>query len=1202
MTTGGVVVIAGIYLAAKIVSYIAGEMTEDERQKQETIKKNFDSYNKEIVRFKEAHMQNAEQQNASELTRIYYNRNQYLIQQLDERVAERKQFLEEIKETRTRVSAALDTKKGETVLTPLRRNSLNLLFRQLTEVSEKCFAYINYLNKYKKELSRLSSQQLEFEPFSIQLPQAYPYRGYILWLDLVDYQHMDNSTYTMTVDNLFQLTIKIDDKAAFPDIEYDKIPVMISRFGINDDWMYHASVERGLFQVEELRNTHLGTSAVVTEYWVEDGWTRGVILKYRNSLKMFMPSANLISTSHYPLVHQELTVYPVQWYYGLGKDGATEERYYPITVSERRSDASSSLSFSCFPVCFTHDDFEQFVEQLTSKGLEKSNDEWLLGPTDEQDCSLRIGVRLKAQLGSQPLFYLKLQERDSSGVCLTYDGMCNENEKTFSADDIFVPFDVSITPYIIETSNETIAEAIGVEDISDVDCFIWDIYEEFRVQHKIKEEREGLSYFLKWESITNQLVEYLMQGDSIKLQVTWNAFERKDRIFASIQNSKALDKFLKNFADKVHGRTLGDLQQNFFVKGNDDLRYDAKILNQCSTLCITGRNVATQFQQDDKVVELYIQTKPYAECCQRMALQRFRSGQLVNSSIQAVCLNGASAKATRRDDVALRPFHNNRIAKNDAQRKAVEQAFLEKNCYFIQGPPGTGKTTVIRELVAQVFDANPDSNVLIVSQANVAVDNALSGLLNGYQDVMVRIGDASRISTDLQSATLSARCQEYLSKLAERKELFDPNYYEEWRSLITPRGTSTSSPALSELMLRKYRLVGATCVGIARRNIGLERTEFDLVIIDEAGKALPAELLIPLLRAKKMVMIGDHKQLPPVINPVLYDEEKIELEERDISVNQLFAHSFFERLYNGAPNECKTMLNRQFRMPKVIGEAISTLFYNGELESGEGTENKTPIFSNNNLVLYNFDNDPSYREEYEEKKAGKKLINRREAEAVYALITEIRKKNKECRIAVITPYRGQKRRIGNYLIQRGLHYQLEGIAVDTIDAFQGSEAEVVIFCTTRANRATQFFMDSRRINVALSRAMNELIILGKLSYFYKDYFKRKGSCLPALADYLKKYGVVNNVTPGQLSSQQGQSESKRFILSINDIIVPPHFLENEAAGTIIEAKKSEYYQYGDFREPILVLKSSDGFELSEGYEQYCAMLELGIQECVVMVR
>ena len=169
-----------------------------------------------------------------------------------------------------------------------------------------------------------------------------------------------------------------------------------------------------------------------------------------------------------------------------------------------------------------------------------------------------------------------------------------------------------------------------------------------------------------------------------------------------------------------------------------------------------------------------------------------------------------------------------------------------------------------------MLETDGDSRILIVSQANVAVDNALSGLIEKYGDLTVRCGNGNKISEEFQKLRLQKRCQDYLDDLKPEKRVTLMR-----SSLMAGRKRSLSnetydySPVLCELIIRNHRLIGATCVGLARRNIGLERTEFDLVIIDEAGKALPAEMLIPLVRAKKAVIIGDQRQLPPVINPIL---------------------------------------------------------------------------------------------------------------------------------------------------------------------------------------------------------------------------------------------------------------------------------------------------------------------------------------------
>lgn len=285
----------------------------------------------------------------------------------------------------------------------------------------------------------------------------------------------------------------------------------------------------------------------------------------------------------------------------------------------------------------------------------------------------------------------------------------------------------------------------------------------------------------------------------------------------------------------------------------------------------------------------------------------------------------------------------------------------------------------------------------------------------------MRCGNGNKLSAEFQKLRLQNRCQDYLCELDNRREDYEKDFYKSWEETILSGEGYDYSPVLCELIIRSDRLIGATCVGLARKNIGLEHTEFDLLIIDEAGKALPAELLISLVHAKKAVIIGDQRQLPPVINPILYDEEKIDLGERAISENDLFCHSFFERLYDNAPDSCKIMLDTQFRMPAVIGTAISKLFYDGRLKNGKGTENRVPVLFDTNITFINYDGDRSY---HENKNAYKQISNDIEAKAVVSLVLKVREADKDCKIAIVTPYKGQKRLISNTLIRAGKHYQL----------------------------------------------------------------------------------------------------------------------------------------------------------------------------------
>ena len=220
-----------------------------------------------------------------------------------------------------------------------------------------------------------------------------------------------------------------------------------------------------------------------------------------------------------------------------------------------------------------------------------------------------------------------------------------------------------------------------------------------------------------------------------------------------------------------------------------------------------------------------------------------------------------------------------------------------------------------------------------------------------------------------------------------------------------------------------------------------------------------------------------------------------------------------------------------------------------------------------------------------------------EAKAVVSLVTKVREVDKDCKIAVITPYRGQKRLISNTFIRAGIHYQLDNIYVDTVDSFQGSEADVVLFCTTRAVTPTLFFKDTRRLNVALSRARRELIVIGRLGYFYK--YKRNESCLPGLADYIKKNGkVVPASNCAFLGEIKTKTKSKELLLAIEDISIPSTYYLKEIDDSEIQSKIDEYYNYGDYLQPILVEKTSSGYLLKECFTQFKAAQELNLSECL----
>ena len=1183
-----VIVAAGIYLSARIISFIAGELTETEVKKQKEIDDEIDQIRSRYQETKPSGTDDDLVQKSEKVVEKKKELCAYLRAEAEARKTDYARLHKEIKESKNEVISALKAKN--VVHTPLRRSSLELLLRQLSEAQEKCYSYGQYLDAYCEAVGRKTDDD-EPDVFCLQLPANYPYIGKVIW---VDAEKLSGHCVKYDIQNVFSLSVRITDIESYEIIEKSILPIMITD-GYKKE--YRASLEKGAFKAYELVNTHLGLSATVKEIQ-----RRYIILTYQNKLELYLPKENLIKPDRFPPIRSSLTVYPVKWEhnlehysYGDGKTG------YPATVSERKEDAGSSLSFKCFPICFTEDELSVFMDYYEKNNLKDYDEEFLIGPANQGNVALKKGTLLKLQFGDIPLFYIEVDEYEDRSDILRYyfrfHGLCNAGEKTFSADDIFLPFEVSFSPYFAGTSTEMIQQYMEIDDIDDVAALIWDLFEEFRIQDQIRKDREGMGYFFKWENITNQLISVLEQGDSILVKVRWVEAEGRNNVYADVLNPEELESFIQGFAQKTDTLIMREWRPQFFVKDDVENRYSTTVLDAGHRLRIVGKNALAVFYDSSNIIELFASNRPYAEYQQKAALRQFRIGQVVNPMIQAACLNSAniiSNFATGREMVS---YHNTDLTSNKSQILSVENAFREKNIYLIQGPPGTGKTTVIRELVEQVFDTDDNSRVLIVSQANVAVDNALSGLIKKYGDQTVRCGNGNKISEQFQKLRLQSRCQDYLEDLNQRREKFEDNFFLDWEETIKSSDSYDYSPVLCELVIRNHRLIGATCVGLAKRNIGLERTEFDLVIIDEAGKALPAELLIPLVRARKAVIIGDQRQLPPVINPILYDDEKIDLEERVISENDLFCHSFFERLFDNAPDSCKIMLDTQYRMPAVIGTAISELFYGGKLKNGSGTELKKPVFFDNNITFINFDGNEGYVEKKDDKR---QITNFSEAKAAVSLVINIRKKDASCKIAVITPYKGQKRRISNIFVRSGIRYKIDNIFVDTIDSFQGSEADVVVFCTTRAIRPTLFFRDTKRLNVALSRAKRELIVLGRMSYFYK--YRRSESCLPDLADYIKKNGnVIMAAQCKVIHEKPGDPIAQELLLSLDDISLPTAFFMEESNRKAVQDKVDEYYKYGDFLQPLIVKRTRNGYILNDRFEQYRAAQELDINECLCKV-
>lgn len=282
-------------------------------------------------------------------------------------------------------------------------------------------------------------------------------------------------------------------------------------------------------------------------------------------------------------------------------------------------------------------------------------------------------------------------------------------------------------------------------------------------------------------------------------------------------------------------------------------------------------------------------------------------------------------------------------------------------------------------------------------------------------------------------------------------------------------------------------LVAGTCIGFLREP-AVREMEFDFCIVDEASKATATETLVPMSKARRVILVGDSNQLPPNDEELLENPQIMSnhgLVEADIRT------TLFDLLRNRLPGNKSTSLVTQWRMSKPIGDLISECFYDGNLESVN--TGQIPGYANliGSQVRWLDTSEHPKRMEYESKGGG--YTNPVEARVIANEVVRISKAvlsrhlkvdQDEFEILIVSPYRAQKRTILNELQVRD--YGNVKVRVETADAVQGSEADVVIVATTRSNnRGKLGFLGMaqwRRINVALSRAKFGLIVVGDTNF------------------------------------------------------------------------------------------------------------------------
>ncbi len=511
----------------------------------------------------------------------------------------------------------------------------------------------------------------------------------------------------------------------------------------------------------------------------------------------------------------------------------------------------------------------------------------------------------------------------------------------------------------------------------------------------------------------------------------------------------------------------------------------------------------------DKVrVDLYVNDITY----QRMldALEKIKKLKGKKRKLVKTLLDGKKLQHDTIDEIY---YCNQEL--NESQKEAVRKAIKAEDIHLIHGPPGTGKTVTSVEVIEQYIEK--DKDVLACADSNVAVDNLVEHLVSSGRRV-VRVGHPARVTPVLRKHTLDyllekndtyQKAQELREEAFELKDEQEDYTYPSgrWRRGLSneaikslaekDKGSRGIPPnkmkemakslelqekidelfdkvddleekAVSEV-LERSDVVCSTNSSSASQ--ALEEEDFDLCVIDEATQATEPSCLIPSIKAEKLVMAGDHKQLPPTI---LNEEAKREgLDE-----------TMFERLIALFGDNVKTLLKIQYRMHEKIMRFSADEFYNGELLADSSVEAHTlkDIIDRDPKGKFRHVLDPypplsmiDTKMEMPERTRSGSTSKENPGEAVLAkeLAEEYLDLGLEATdIGIITPYKDQADLIEKKIVE-------ENLEIDTVDGFQGREKEVIILSLTRSNDEgiIGFLKDLRRLNVSLTRAKRKLIVL-----------------------------------------------------------------------------------------------------------------------------
>lgn len=496
----------------------------------------------------------------------------------------------------------------------------------------------------------------------------------------------------------------------------------------------------------------------------------------------------------------------------------------------------------------------------------------------------------------------------------------------------------------------------------------------------------------------------------------------------------------------------------------------------------------------------------------------------------------------KNDLIDVEQFYNEELDEN--QKEAVIKSLsLNTDCEVLalQGPPGTGKTTTITEIVIQILKTRPHERILVASQSNQAVDNVLEKICK-IEDKILRIGnDPKKMSSIARNYTpekvLNKIIKENIRRIDENPAVnknpeiqaqmrnLQENFREKLQHITSKMGNSENSTEknkdgdLATLFTRNIRLIFGTLLGISSWK-NFREMYFDTIIVDEAGRATLSELLVPCIKAKKLILVGDHKQLAPVI-----DDDVLEKIDDKNEAKTSFFQRLFERIESADRENLLHTLAYNYRAERRICDLYSNAFYEGKLKTTDVVNAKKShsLSFASSVVWY----DTGKLQNKEDKQEGTGKINPCNVTIIKRVLSQLKdemiQKNITYDIGIITPYKAQMEFLHKKLaIKKDFaDYKID---IGTVDSFQGSDRDIIIYDCVRSSKLKQkakidFIAEEKRLNVSLSRAKLLLIIVGDMDFLHQAQVSDKNNPFRSIIEYIMQnkdaYEIIEEKPNGE---------------------------------------------------------------------------------------